>query len=253
MDIASQSANLVQCVSQPKFTFSEADGAFFGAFFAFLFGVATFFMQKKFERYHKHKNAVVELEHLLQEHLDTIYANEYLVEGAVDTIDKRKLSFTLFSQLRVINDISIRLGELGLMNRYFGYQSSLLRMNHSMETWQKMNEKLHEAVIAGIITPEAIEANQNHLKDQVIVVGKFLKGLYEDASFLVSYVRVFMRKDKHIWSVILTKKITKNSEEIVTDKEAKKELAAMKEEIKEIGNKSKARITEILSKDINDI
>lgn len=228
--------------------FNDASGAFFGAFFAFIFGLVAYFIQKKFDRYHKHTYATVELEYLLQEHLDRSSANQYLLEGAITTISKGAFAFTLLSEFRIPEDISLRLGELALINRYADYQTSARRMNHSMMTWQKMNEKLHEAAISGALTEEAKNRNQEHLVAQAKDVIKFLKGLDEDTKYLVSYVRVFMRKDKHIWSIPLIKRggSLKQGDDIVYDKEVRAELKVMEKEIVEVQKNSKAKIEKII-------
>lgn len=230
--------------------FSVTSGAFFGAFFAFLFGLTAYFVQKKLDRYHKHKNAVVELEYLLQEQLDCSAANQYLLEGAIKTISDDKFSFTLINNFRIPEDLSLKLGELALINRYADYAITVHRMNHSMQTWQKMNELLHTAAISAALTTEARGINQKHLIDQAIVILKFLKGMDDETKYLASYVRVFMMKDKNIWSVPMLKRSRNNREDIVSDEEAMKELSRMEEEIADVQKKSKEKIGKILKEKI---
>jgi len=236
--------------TKPDNTFlADASGAFFGAFFAFIFGLVAYFIQKKFDRYHKHTYATVELEYLLQEHLDRSSANQYLLDGAIATISKDAFAFTLLSEFRLPEDISLRLGELALINRYADYQPSPVTMKHAMMTWQKMNEKLHEAAISGALTEVAKKLNQNHLVAQAKDVIKFLKGLDEDTKYLVSYVRVFMRKDKHIWSIPLIKRrgSLKQGDDIVSYKEVKAELKVMEKEIADVQKNSRAKIEKIVN------
>ncbi len=225
-----------------------ASGAFFGAFFAFLFGLIAYFLQKKFDKYHKHKNTVVELEYLLQEHLDSSATNQYLLNGAIKTISDDKFSFTLMNNFRLPEDLSLKLGELALINRYADYAITVQRMNHSMQTWQKTNEMLHTAAISGVLTQDARKVNQKHLIDQAMMLVKFLKGMDDETKYLVSYVRVFMRKDKNIWSIPVLKRGKENGDDIVSDKEVTEELSEMEKEIADIQKRSKEKIDQILKK-----
>lgn len=221
---------------------------FFGAFFAFIFGLITYYIQKRFDRYHKHKNATVELEYLLQENLDKSIANQFLLEGAIETISKDLFAFTLLTDFRQPPDLSLRLGDLGLINKYAEYQTSVARMNHSMQTWQKMNEKLHDTAISGTLTEQAKQVNQAHLKSQASVVIKFLKGMDEETKELVTYVRVFMRKDKHVWSIPWLRRNNKLKigDDVVTKKEVQDELRVTEKEIEEVQRQSKEKIKKIV-------
>lgn len=228
---------------------SEASGAFFGAFAAFIFGLMAYFIQKKFERYFKHKYATVELEHLLQEHLDRSSGNQYLLEEAKSTIQTDVFPFTLLNTFELPKDISLRLGELALINRYFDYHGTVVRINHSLLTWQKLNEKIQEASIAGALSENAKKKNLTHLYDQGEILIKFLKSLDDETEWLVAYTRVFMRKDKFIWSINWQKwnNNLKVGEDLVSEKLVQAEIKEMQKEIKEIQKISKEKIAKIMA------
>src|SRR5882757_3347002 len=79
----------------------QGAGAFFGALFAFLFGLLAFWLQKKRERFIMHKNAVVELESLLWDHYDTNLRNEDRVKSSINTLKKPgHLTYNRFFILR---------------------------------------------------------------------------------------------------------------------------------------------------------
>lgn len=245
----------IECLTnQDKNNFlADASGAFFGALFAFGFGLIAYFIQKKFDRYHKHKNAVVELEYLLQEHLDLNAGNRYLLQGAIKTIDKGAFNFTILTPFRLPENLSLKLGNLELINRYAGYCVSASKLNHSMATWEKMTDQLHQAAIAGALTEDAKKANQAHLRAQAMDLIRFLFGLEKETKELVSYVRIFLRLDKNIWSIpLLEKKL--GTKEIITHKEVKAEEKKMEKEIEEIGKESRDRIDQIkkIKVDLNE-
>jgi hypothetical protein len=226
---------------------SSALGAFFGAFAAFIFGLIAFYLQKKFERYWKHKNSVVEIEHLLQDHLDQSAANQFLLNGAIETLQRHHMTYTLLTQLRLSEDINLRVGDLELLNKYFDYKEPVVKVNHGMKTWEGMNTQLHQTIISNPTLPAPIvHQNMNHLKEQAQSLLKFMAALDKDTEYLLGYVRVYMRKDKHIWSLWLHKKRYSDAE-FVSEDEIQSEIKILESEIREISEKSKERIQKIVN------
>lgn len=228
--------------------FADAAGAFFGAFFAFMFGLVAYYVQKKLDRYHKHKNSVVELEHLLQEHFDISSGNQYLLKGAIETINKGAFNFTILTPFRLPEDITLRFGNLELLNKYMPYSTSVTKLNHGMMTWGKMVDQLHQAAIAGALSPQAKKANQDHLKAQAMDLIRFLLGLDQETKELVAYVRVFLRKEKYIWSIPL---LERSGKQIVSKGEVEAEREKLEEEMEEIGEESRKQIDEIKNIKVN--
>lgn len=227
---------------------ADAAGAFFGAFFAFTFGLIAYYIQKKLDRYHKHKNSVVELEHLLQEHFDVSSGNQYLLKGAIETISKGAFNFTILTPFRLPDDITLRFGNLELLNKYMPYSTSVTKLNHGMMTWGKMVDQLHQAAIAGALSPQAKKANQEHLKAQALDLIRFLLGLDQETKELVAYVRIFLRKDKYIWSIPL---IERSGKQIVSKEEITAEKKKLEKEMEEIGEESRKQIDEIKNIKVN--
>jgi len=224
----------------------SAVGAFLGAFFAFGFGVIAFYLQKKFERYWKGKNTVVEIEHLLNDHLNTISGNRYLFGGAINTLKKNNMTYTLLAPFRLPKDINLRIGNLDLLNKYSDYKEPVEKVNHGMKAWQGLNEQLHQTVIANPGTPPTIvHKNMNHIQGQAETLLKFLNALEEDTRHFLAYIRIYMRKDKHIWSIWLLEMQNKDKP-VVTKSEVKKELKKLQKEVEEISAESRKRIAKIM-------
>lgn len=219
-------------------------GAFFGALFAFLFGLVAFYFQKKFERYWKHKNAVVEIEHLLNDHLNTSAGNQYLLQGAIDTLQRNHMTYTLLTPFRLPEDISLRIGNLEVLNRYADYKEPNEKVSHGILAWQGLNEQLHQSVISNPnLPPPIVHKNMEHIQKQAESLMKFLKGLDEDMKIFLAYIRVYLRKDKHIWSVRILK--IKN-QPVVAEDEIASELKEFNKEVEENIRKSRERIAKIM-------
>lgn len=221
-----------------------AIGAFLGAFFAFIFGLITFYLQKKFDRYWKHKNAIVEIEQLLNDHLNESAANQFLLEGAVETLKRNHMTYTLLTNLRLLPDIELRIGDLDILNKYSDYKEPVVKVNHGMKAWQGINERLHQNVISNPNLPAPIiHKNMEHIQKQAEDLIKFLKGVDANAKKFLTYIRIYMRKDKHFWSTWLLRKKNKT---IITPEEIRKESEILNKEITEISAESRKRIAKIM-------
>lgn len=224
----------------------SAAGAFLGAFFAFIFGLITFYLQKKFERYWKHKNAVVEIEHLLNDHLNDSAGNQYLLQGAVNTLKKYHMTYTLLNQFRMPNDMDLRIGDLDVLNAYSDYKEPVTKLDNGLASWQGLNERLQQNVIANPGMPVAIvHKNMEHIQKQAEALVKFLLGLDEDTKRFLAFIRIYMRKDRHIWSIWLLKKKNGNKP-IISKEEIDKEIETLDTEITEISKESRERIAKIM-------
>ena len=221
-----------------------AIGAFLGAFFAFTFGLIAFYLQKKFEMYWKHKTAVVEIEHILNDHLDVSATNQFLLQGAINTLKRHNITYTLLNQFRLPDDIDLRFGDLELANAYLNYKGSVIRLNHGMNTWQGLNERLQQTVIANPNTPPPIvHKNMEIIREKAEELFKFLLGLDEDTIKFLAFIRVYLKKDKHIWTIWL---LRKEKKEVVTKEEIDKELETLNGEVAEISKESRERIAKIM-------
>jgi len=224
----------------------SAIGAFLGAFFAFIFGLITFFVTKKLERYWLHKKSAVEIEHILQQHLDQNASNKYLLQGAIKTLQKKHMTYTLLDLLRLPEGIDMRIGDLELLNKYQDYEEPAIKVNHSMTAWQGLNERLSQVVINNPDLPTGvINQNMTHLEEQAGDLIKFIDGLDEETQIFLAYITVYLRKDKHYWSKWWLRKKT-NRTELVTDDEVKIELKKLQKSIEEISRKSRERIAKIM-------
>lgn len=227
---------------------ADASGAFFGAFFAFLFGIGAYHIQKMFDRYRKHRNSIVELEHLLLEHFEINASNQYLLKGAVRTMREDLLSFTLLNSFRLPEALTLKFGNLEILNKYLTYTTSVSRLNHSMISWQKMSDQQYQAAISGSLSPVSRAANHRHLTEQATEIIKFLLGLEEETKELSAYARVFLRKDKKIWSLFF---IEKSGKPVVSVEEITKEREVLEREMLVLGEESRQRIDKIHQKEID--
>ena len=63
--------------------------------------------------------------------------------------------------------------------------------------------------------------------------------------YFLAYIRIYIKRDKYIWSIWLQKKIQRN-DKIISDDDIQKELLEITNEIDEISRKSREEIAQII-------
>lgn len=221
----------------------QGSGAFLGAFFAFLFGFLTFWMQKKRERFFKHKNAVVELEYLLNEHLNDIAKNSFLLTHDIDILRRRHFTYDRLYTFRIPLDLELRLGDLDVINRYFSYRESASRLNADFSKINAAFDNLTNFTLAYGRKPD--EGNFTHLIQQMEILIKFLDLVVDEAKNLLAFTRIYLKRLESVREKGLN--IYKlNGYSLITDKEMKKELTILNKEIDETMKESRERIKKAL-------
>jgi hypothetical protein len=74
---------------------------------------------------------------------------------------------------------------------------------------------------------------------------KFLTALNRDTERFLAYIRIYLKKDRHIWSLYLQKKL-REGKRVINDDDIRNELAGLKDEIAEISRKSPEEIAQII-------
>lgn len=221
----------------------QGAGGFFGAFFAFIFGLLTFWINKKRERFFLHKNAVVELEYLLNDHLNFIAKNEYLTIHTVKILKRRYYTYNKLQLFRLPDDLELRLGDLDVINRYFDYRESLVRLNSDFEKANRAFENLSNFALTQGIPPH--ERNFTHLIEQLNLLNKFLFSLLDEVKELLAYVRIYLRRlESFKEKGIRVYKLNRYSR--ITEKEIKKELKTLEKEIRKTMQESQEKIKKTL-------
>lgn len=221
----------------------QGAGAFFGAFFAFLFGGLAFFIKTRRDRFILHKNALVEIEYLLNEHLNDIAKNSYLIEHDLEIIKKEHLTYDRLYELRLPAGIELKLGDLEIINRYSSYRESILRINAD---FNKINKALDLISNYAVTHDKKVHSdNFKHLAEQMETVNKFLKLLTNETKELLAYTRIYMQRVDSLKEKRLN--IYKlNGYREITEEELKEEQEKLNKEIEQTMKESKERIKQAI-------
>ena len=134
-------------------TFSVFWGNFLGAFFAFVFGLLTYILTKRRERFIQHKNALIRLERLLDEHLYQVSILQEIATITSSTVADRKTTYHRLFPVIFPDNIDVDLGSLDLVNRALFYKATLnqlnintIGINHALELLENLFMNKHEVI-----------------------------------------------------------------------------------------------------------
>lgn len=128
---------------------SEFMGGFTGAFFAFIFGLFAYWINKRFDRFVAHKNSIVKLENLLNRHLDEMAVMQFQAKDAEVALRKREIPHSRFVSFKLSDGLELEFGSLDISNRYLGYSSTLARVNIDLTGINHGLTRLEDLIISG--------------------------------------------------------------------------------------------------------
>lgn len=219
-------------------------GATIGAFAGFLLGALSSQFGRLKERRTVHKNAVVKLEHTLNQNLDEWSTNKYLTRKAIETFEKGGMSYNVLTPVMLVPNFEIEVADLNVLNRYSTYKIDVIRANGSMEGWNRANVINREILLSGKIDEASHKRNISGQIQRGKEIIAFISQLEKDTELLLSYVRVYLRKDKK-WIDRISFQLNVFQSVKITDKEIAAEHEILKQEIDEIQQASKERIAEV--------
>lgn len=109
-------------------------GAFMGAFFAFAFGLLTYWITKRRERFVQHKNAIVRLERVLNKHLDDFGSMEVVIKGMNQNLGLGRVDISRLFKIELPEDLDLDIGSIDLINRFLTYRISIDRLNFNVSS-----------------------------------------------------------------------------------------------------------------------
>ncbi len=184
--------------------FSSFWGAFSGALFAFLFGIATYVIAKRRERFIQHKNAIIKLERMLNRHLDELAILEKIIGDTSAILKLGKLTSNRLFGFKMPEGLDLELYSLDLVNRLFSYQSHInrldfdvLSLNHSLTLFENIligggtlnaqNLDFANRMLGGL--SKEMPLLENEIKDFLAITRLYLIKTKENESFVRSVFR----------------------------------------------------------------
>ena len=227
---------IVQSSDKSVFTSPEFIGAFSGAFFAFIFGIISYRIIKRYERLIQHKGALVQLERLLNEHIDLIGLNRTVALNTQSLLNSHHLTRNRFVELPLQRELNTSLGSLELVNKYFSYERSITRINIDTQSLNYTLLRFEDVMIGGRV----LEAeNWHYVTGANAQIPGFMNKIESETRELLALVRINIARlsEKGIWYA----NINKNWDVLADEEEIISEMKVLDTEVNEIEKKSKTR------------
>ena len=231
---------------------SALQGAFLGAFFAFIFVRLANALTLFYDRKAKGRLALIKYEHLFNDYLvqidDNIYVINFIEKLIVDSRDENKPLPTWSNELHEIvidKDLVISLTNLEFVNEVFSLNVHLRKLNDSMSSINRLYEKLENAFIQKHIDQKEYVLNLEHLLKACIEVRLFLRETMDEVTRLMAISTLLVKDDTVIGMVFGYFQDKAYPKRVARDLDS--ELQKIANDIKKNREKSKERINKILS------
>jgi hypothetical protein len=227
---------IVQSSDKFVFTSPEFIGAFSGAFFAFIFGIISYRIIKRYERFIQHKGALVQLERLLNEHIDLSGLNRTVALNTQSLLSSHHLTRNRFVDLPLQKELNTSLGSLEIANKYFSYERSITRINIDTQSLNYTLLRFEDVMIGGGV----LEAeNWYYVTGAIAQIPGYMNKIEVETRELLALVRINIARlsGKGIWYANINKKWDVS----VTEEELRSEMKKLNAEINDIEKRSKTR------------
>lgn len=219
---------------------SSGIGAFMGAFAAFLFLIFEKIFSKYRERRVKHLNAVVRAQYLLNENLQYISDNIFLLKGFERIVKKGGFHIGGYNLLQWDRKILLDLANLEIINRLGEYATDVNKFNRDIQTLEAWYEEMKGAYLQGHINSVTFEANMPLILSKIEEIRQFLLKIDDETLVRESETRVLL-KNKNIldwfFDKLMEDELPRNFDKLV-----KSERAELEKEIKSVIKKSKEEL-----------
>jgi hypothetical protein len=175
-------------------------GGFSGALFAFVFGIVSYLLAKRRERYIQHRNAVVKLQHLLSEHLDDYSQCIEIAEGMIKGLSHSppEVPFNRFFTFKISEGLALEFANLKITNDFFSYQRRVTNMNNVFLSSINYAFTRFEDVL--ITSNQGL--NNSNIQKAIAALREFEKQIKiseTQAINLLLFVRVYLRKKRSLF------------------------------------------------------
>lgn len=234
-------------IKQDQNYLTNTISAFLGAFIAFIFIRFTEFLDKLFKRKTKHRDALISLEKLGNEYLNTISDNIFIIDEFTKIANEKSgqlppfIYFNELHEFKYDKTIIKGLTNLEIINDQFSFEASVEKMNSSLRSTNRFYITIRDALVSGNIDPQTYFQNVSNLIEKLLELKAFLKNLENENLDLMTKVRILIHDEESFYTRVLRRILKK---ELTYDQKMRipGERKKLEEEIKQTEEQSRARI-----------
>jgi hypothetical protein len=231
----------------------SATGAFLGAFLAFLFVRIGDFFKSYSERVTKSHSSLVQLEHLLNSVMGVLDDNVHTIEIFQEIYSKYQASSSNFTfvwanrmkPVPLMTDLLTGPTNIDLVNELFRLNTSIRKINDSMETMNGAYTESKDALICGKIDVGNYMTNVTRIHGTLIQLKGFLEEAIEETIETLAAIRV-LAKNRPVIGYLLHR-LPGRRYDARFEKKRIEEETKLRSEIEEIKRESKSRIDKVLA------
>jgi len=232
---------------------NTASAAFFGAFLAFIFVRLGDFFKAYSDRVSKNHNGLIKLQHTLNNLLNTLDDNVYIIETFESLYDEnivkpnKKQVFVWANRLRpssLIGDLIIDLLNIDLINELFNLNAHLRKLNESMDTINGAYTETKDALISGKIDPNNYLENLKMIHKDLGKLKSFINSNVSETTESLAAIRVLGRRSPLLGYLLRKLPGHKYSKDFEIKRS--KELLDLHNEIKNTKEQGQDRIDNVL-------
>ena len=226
-------------------------GAFLGAFFAFLFIRIADGLNRIYDRHAKNSKALIILEHHLNECGGIIHDDIYIMNkfrNFVAELEKNPSPPLLYSNalhsVPINKEVVIDLVNIDFINDLASYNVHTRKMNDSMQILNNSYQQIKIAFVEGNANAETYVQNVIDLKEDLVIFKNFLDELLTETVKVLATARILAREQTFFARIVLLtfkKRYSKNFKS-----QLEEEIKVLKSEIDAIGKESRATIDRVV-------
>ncbi|MBD3342827.1 MAG: hypothetical protein GF353_27260 [Candidatus Lokiarchaeota archaeon] len=223
-------------------------GAFFGAFFSFLF--VRYGMI--YERKNKNYNALVKLEYQVNSVINQIEGNKHAIEVYKKVFNKgfensgTPVVYTKLQEFMVNNNILLDLTNINLINDLLSYFIDIEKTNSDIQLLDEIYKELRANIVNGSISEEVYKKNIEYFKSQLDIFEKFIDDLHDQTISKLAIIRLLSKNKPFFTRIIL--QFSQNRYTNRISKNLPNEIRQIKAEIREVKKESQEQIKKTLDK-----
>jgi hypothetical protein len=222
--------------------------AFIGAVLAFLISRLGIFLDRIKKRNTKNYNALVKLEHLVNEWQTVIDDNRQHIEVFKAAMNQLGvLPLNRFEKIMIANSVKMDLQDIKLVNSVFGLEYSFRRLNQDAEVINSNLDSFREGVVSRNINPSQYLVLLKSTLGEISFLQAFMDELLDELAEVMAYVHIRLELDE-TFSMKLLKKISMRKKRVLTMPEVLKRKKKVLSQLEKSRTESIKKREEIISK-----